>query len=442
MGEPRQYCLKWNNHPKNVATVFDRLRAEELFVDVTLATSDRQVIRAHRVLLSAGSAYLERLLAVTPSEHPTVVLANVRYKELKLLVDFMYCGEVAVGQAQFPALMEAANWLQVRGLCTEEVKDPGQEQEGEKTPELTVTANSGRKRHHSLESEEEEEEEQQILGPEEEDQEDPVNQAKQMYGPIQGVANAVWMMGRVAKQEEDEGMEQEEPEEEQGGGLVPDLVTVQGRPPTALKQPLLSPSLLNEQLLQAMQLCSNPYLSPMAVQQRSNLDLHSPTSYTTYPTSPFKPSSHGPPSPSKSLLTPAAPVRRYKQYTEDSLQAALREIVGGQSINRSSMKHSIPARTLRDWMKRLNIKSVFTHAHRERGGGSGGEETATSPEPLTFSSPEPITFSPDLSPSNLSMIAAGFMRQEQDQPEEGEESGLRIDEGGLTPVHQIAQAAS
>ena len=24
MGEARQYCLKWNNHPRNVATVFDR----------------------------------------------------------------------------------------------------------------------------------------------------------------------------------------------------------------------------------------------------------------------------------------------------------------------------------------------------------------------------------------------------------------------------------
>ena len=33
------------------------------------------------------------------------------------------------------------------------------------------------------------------------------------------------------------------------------------------------------------------------------------------------------------------------------------------SINRSSMKYNIPARTLRDWMKRLNIKSVFTHNH-------------------------------------------------------------------------------
>ena len=66
------------------------------------------------------------------------------------------------------------------------------------------------------------------------------------------------------------------------------------------------------------------------------------------------------------LLTSGAPVRRYKQYTEDTLQQALKDILNGQSINRSSMKYNIPARTLRDWMKRLNIKSVFTHhSHKE-----------------------------------------------------------------------------
>ena len=32
-----------------------------------------------------------------------------------------------------------------------------------------------------------------------------------------------------------------------------------------------------------------------------------------------------------------------------------------QCAFRSSVKYNIPARTLRDWMKRMNIKSVFTH---------------------------------------------------------------------------------
>jgi len=433
MEAARQYCLKWNNHPRNVASVFDKLRTEELFVDVTLATADRQVIRAHRVLLSAGSAYLERVLAVTPSEHPTIVLSNIRYKELKLLVDFMYSGEIAVGQAQFPGLMQAANWLQVRGLCTEEVKDEEEEKEEEEA-ELTVTP---RKRHHSEESEEE-----QIVGPEEDEvlvEASPSKQFKPMYDAIHGVANAVWMSHH--EEEREEGMSTEEEGRAEGGDTVPDMVSVSGPAVTAAPHPAISPGTLNEQLLQAMQLCSNPYLNPMAAMQHSRtaLDLTSPnSSFSSYPSSPFKSSS--PTSPSKaSLLVSAAPVRRYKQYTEDSLQAALREIMGGQSINRSSMKHSIPARTLRDWMKRLNIKSVFTHHKTDRGAGEEESLASTSPEPLL--SP---TFG--LSPANLSMIRAGFTAHEEGGG--GEEGGLRIDEGPKMveapklAIQQIAMAAN
>ena len=210
-----------------------------------------QIIRAHRVLLSAGSSYLERVLSVTTSEHPTIVLSSIRYKELKLLVDFMYTGEVAVAQTQFPGLMEAANWLGIRGLCTEEEV----EEEGEGSrEEVTVTTNGSRKRQHSDESEEEEEEEQ-ILGPDEHQVEvnpSPGKQAKQQqqtYGAIQGVNNAVWMMKPDEKQEEEK--EDEKDERKGSEERVPDLVRVAG-PPVTAPPPNLSPSALNEQLLQVI----------------------------------------------------------------------------------------------------------------------------------------------------------------------------------------------
>merc|ERR1711884_954416 len=101
---------------------------------------------------------------------------------------------------------------------------------------------------------------------------------------------------------------------------------------------------------------------------------------------------------SKSMIS-TAPVRRYKQYSEDSLQAALKEIMNGQSINRSSMKHNIPARTLRDWMKRLNIKSVFTH-HSHGKERSNSHDGSTDQESSSSLSPEPIT-SPGFSSSGL-----------------------------------------
>merc|ERR550525_1042917 len=307
--------------------------------------------------------------------------------------------------------MEAANWLGIRGLCTEEERE--EEEEGSKE-EVTVTTNESRKRQHSDESEEEEEEEQ-ILGPDE-DQVDvnpsPGKQLKQQtYGSIQGVNNAVWMMKPDKKQEDGRVIAEEEKDDQKSEEMVPDLVRVAG-PPVTAPPPNLSPCALNEQLLQAMQL------------SRNNPDLTS-SSFSSFPTSPFKSSTSPTTSPMKSsLLVSSAPVRRYKQYSEDSLQAALREIMAGQSINRSSMKHAIPARTLRDWMKRLNITSVFTHAHRnakagERGGSQGVEE-----ESLASNSPEPL-----LSPTNLRMIQAGFNSSQMEVEEEEEEEALAIDYG-------------
>ena len=53
--QEQQYCLKWNNHNSNISGVFDRLRFSEQFVDVTLVSADRKMIKCHKLLLSAGS---------------------------------------------------------------------------------------------------------------------------------------------------------------------------------------------------------------------------------------------------------------------------------------------------------------------------------------------------------------------------------------------------
>ena len=70
------------------------MRSDEKFVDVTLASSDQKSLKCHRVLLSAGSAYLEKILDQNPSDHPTIVLSHIKFNELKHLVEFMYSGEI------------------------------------------------------------------------------------------------------------------------------------------------------------------------------------------------------------------------------------------------------------------------------------------------------------------------------------------------------------
>ena len=59
---------------------------------------------------------------------------------------------------------------------------------------------------------------------------------------------------------------------------------------------------------------------------------------------------------------------------------ALKDIIAGKSINSSSQRYAIPARTLRDWMKRLNIKSVFTH-HSQKDGSTASSSNAAGSTP-------------------------------------------------------------
>jgi len=218
--------------------------------------------------------------------------------------------------------------------------------------------------------------------------------------------------------------------------------------PTA--KAMMNPSNLNEQFLQAMQLCSNPYYNTMAAMQKP-LDLFN-GSFTGM--SPFK--NNASPNTKAGLLN-SAPVRRYKQYSEDSLQAALKEIMNGQSINRSSMKHNIPARTLRDWMKRLNIKSVFTHHshNKERSTSQDGTEdesmssTTTSPEPRSsidltspvFGASTNAMFTSPQNGSAFPGMNANTVKDE-DEIDDDEDRTLKIDEGPLTNLTQIAQEAN
>ncbi|XP_008178792.1 broad-complex core protein isoforms 1/2/3/4/5 isoform X2 [Acyrthosiphon pisum] len=112
------YCLRWNNHQNNLLGVFSQLLQEESLVDVTLACSEEgRLIRAHKVVLSACSAYFKALFLDHPTRHPIVVLKDVQFSELRDLVEFMYRGEVNVDHRQLTTLLKTAESLKVKGLA-------------------------------------------------------------------------------------------------------------------------------------------------------------------------------------------------------------------------------------------------------------------------------------------------------------------------------------
>ncbi|XP_055526004.1 uncharacterized protein LOC129718858 isoform X2 [Wyeomyia smithii] len=111
------YCLRWNNHQSNLLGVFNQLLQDESLVDVTLACSEGASIRAHKVVLSACSSYFQTLFLTHPGRHPIVILKDVRFAELRTLVDFMYKGEVNVEYCQLSELLKTAESLKVKGLA-------------------------------------------------------------------------------------------------------------------------------------------------------------------------------------------------------------------------------------------------------------------------------------------------------------------------------------
>lgn len=112
----QQFCLRWNNHQPNFISVFSSLLNSESLVDVTLAAEGRH-LQAHKVVLSACSSYFQSLFTVNPCQHPIVILKDVKFVDLKVMVDFMYYGEVNVSQEQLPHILKTAEMLKIKGLA-------------------------------------------------------------------------------------------------------------------------------------------------------------------------------------------------------------------------------------------------------------------------------------------------------------------------------------
>ncbi|KAK8759603.1 hypothetical protein V5799_010896 [Amblyomma americanum] len=122
----QQFCLKWNNHQSNMLAVFYEMLSNEALVDVTLACEGLS-LKAHKMVLSACSPFFQALFAENPCKHPIVILNDMRYVDLRAIVEFMYRGEVDVSQDDLMALLKTAETLKVKGFAegTNENKNAG-----------------------------------------------------------------------------------------------------------------------------------------------------------------------------------------------------------------------------------------------------------------------------------------------------------------------------
>lgn len=110
-----QIIFRLSDFESAIMQQFREMFESQAFVDVTIGC-ERSSLKAHKMVLAASSPYFQSLFLDHPNKHPIVILKDIRFEDLKTLVEFMYRGEVNVSQGQFQSLIKAAETLQINRL--------------------------------------------------------------------------------------------------------------------------------------------------------------------------------------------------------------------------------------------------------------------------------------------------------------------------------------
>jgi len=122
MGSNEEICLHWNDFNINIRNAFRDLKEDKDFADVTLVCGDGQT-DAHKVILSAGSTFFQKILKSNPHSKHLVYLKGVKFRELEFVLSFMYKGEATVAMADVSSFLAVAEDLEVKGLSKEYMSD-------------------------------------------------------------------------------------------------------------------------------------------------------------------------------------------------------------------------------------------------------------------------------------------------------------------------------
>ena len=123
-------CLKWDDFQENITSAFRNLRGDNEFTDVTLACDDGWKIEAHKLILSVSSPLFESLLK-DQDNHSLIYLRGIKHENLKVMIDYLYQGEVNVLQENLGAFFAVAEELKLTGLSTITVDKIGNDGERE-----------------------------------------------------------------------------------------------------------------------------------------------------------------------------------------------------------------------------------------------------------------------------------------------------------------------
>merc|ERR1712183_1213029 len=118
-----KYDLKWKTFSHHLLETFKDLGEQGHFADVTLVSDDQIQSPAHKVVISACSPVLKKLLINNPHSHPMLYLRGIKNSELQTLIKFMYFGEVQIFEEQLNEFLHIAKDLKIEQIFNEQDRD-------------------------------------------------------------------------------------------------------------------------------------------------------------------------------------------------------------------------------------------------------------------------------------------------------------------------------
>ena len=83
---------------------------------VTLVTDDGQHIKAHKIILSAGSHFFSDIFLKSNQTNMLIYLKGIDSVQLEYILDFLYNGKASVGQEELKEFLETGKELRVKGF--------------------------------------------------------------------------------------------------------------------------------------------------------------------------------------------------------------------------------------------------------------------------------------------------------------------------------------
>ena len=120
-----KYSLKMNRtytveeDPLKLVQNCYQMVLDDDLTDVTLVTGDEKTFRAHKVILSAASPILKRMLRKNVN---AIYMWNINYSTMKALIKYIYCGKVALEKEDIEMFDNVSQKLQIYSLQNENSK--------------------------------------------------------------------------------------------------------------------------------------------------------------------------------------------------------------------------------------------------------------------------------------------------------------------------------